>query len=106
MPKFDVLTTTATQLQEKLTNGETTSVEIIQTYLAQIKRHNKSGMKLNAIISIAPENEILGRAKRLDDDWKLGKAEGKPLFGIPVSLKVLMQHQAQIRPRDRVSDVA
>jgi len=103
MAKFDVLTTSATQLQEKLTSGDLTSVEIIQTYLAQIKRHNKSGMKLNAIISTAPEDEILRRAKQLDDERKLGKAEGKPLFGIPVSLKVSLHVFAF---RDRVSNIA
>lgn len=88
MANFDVLTTTASQLQEALTKGEITSVEIIQTYLAQIKRHNKHGMKLNAVICTAPEKELLARAQYLDDERKLGKAEKKPLFGVPISLKV------------------
>jgi len=85
-PTFNVLTTTATQLQERLSNGTLTSVQIIETYLAQILAHNKKGARLNAIIATPPHENILAKAQELDTERKNGTLRG-PFHGIPVIVK-------------------
>ena len=46
---FDVLTTTATDLQQFLTQNKLTSVQIVQSYFGEIDRHEPF---LNALISL------------------------------------------------------
>ncbi len=87
MAKFDVLTASATYLREQLSRGNLTSVDIVSLFLDQIERHNKEGLKLNAVISVAPRDLALGRASELDAERALGKVRG-PLHGIPIIVKV------------------
>jgi len=87
IPPFDVLTTTAAELQERLDAGTLTSVEIITTYLAQIEKHNHAGAKLNAIINVAPRESVLKAAEKLDRERSAGKVRG-PLHGLPIIVKV------------------
>ncbi|KAK8140053.1 amidase [Apiospora sp. TS-2023a] len=77
---FDPLTTTATTLQQLLQNGAITSVLIIETYLQQIERHNHA---LNAFISLAPRDKLLGQAAVLDEERRANRCRG-PLHGIPI----------------------
>lgn len=85
---FDVLTVTVHELRELLDAGTCTSVELVKAYLAQIARHDRAGMKLNAIISIAPEQQLLEEAGALDQERaKLGTRSR--LHGIPIIIKVL-----------------
>jgi amidase len=79
---LDVLSTTATDLQQLLQDGKTTSVQIVETYQRQIQRYN---LKLRAMISIAPNLKALAQA--LDNERKEGKLLG-PLHGIPIIVKV------------------
>jgi amidase len=51
---IDPLTATAEDLQNYLRAGTVTSQELVNLYLAQIQKHNKDGLKLNAIIQTAP----------------------------------------------------
>jgi amidase len=67
-PPFNVLTTTATEL-ETLHEGSLTSVQIIETYLAQIEKHNHAGAKLNAMITVAPRKLVLKAS------WGIGSGE-------------------------------
>lgn len=85
-PPFNVLTATATELQNLLAAGTFTSVQIIETYLAQIEKHNHAGAHLNAIISVAPRQLVLQRATILDDERRSGKIRS-PLHGIPMIAK-------------------
>jgi amidase len=89
-PSFNVLTATATELQELLIAGELTSVQIIETYLAQIGKHNHTGAHLNAIISVAPRKLALQRAAMLDQERRDGKVRS-PLHGIPIIVKDCFQ---------------
>jgi amidase len=80
---FNPLTTTVSQLQSLLDSGSLTSVQILQTYLSQIEKHNK---RLKAIISIAPLDSLLSHAQKLDDERKAGELRG-PLHGVPLVVK-------------------
>lgn len=83
---IDPLTTTAEELQELLTSGSLTSLDLINIYLGQIEQHNKNGLKLNAIISTAPQHIIAEQARLLDAERAAGSIRG-PLHGIPVVVK-------------------
>jgi amidase len=85
-PSFNPLTTTALELQTQLQTGSLTSVQILQTYLAQIEKHNHAGQKLNAIINIAPLDSLLSQAQKLDEERNEGKLRG-PLHGLPTIVK-------------------
>ncbi|PVH86312.1 amidase signature enzyme [Cadophora sp. DSE1049] len=83
---FDVLTTTAADLRALLEDGSTTCVALVETYLAQIEKHNHAGAKLHAMISLAPKDQLLAIARGLDEERSAGKARG-PLHGIPIIVK-------------------
>lgn len=81
---FNVLSTTAADLQQLLTNKEVTSVQIVEEYLSQIGRHEAA---LNALISIAPRDKLLRAAASLDAERQDGRLRSR-LHGIPIILKV------------------
>ncbi|KAL6824616.1 amidase signature enzyme [Trichoderma sp. SZMC 28015] len=83
---IDPLTTTAEELQELLTSGRLTSLDSVNIYLRQIEQHNKNGLKLNAIISTAPQHIVIKQARLLDAERADGRIRG-PLHGIPVVVK-------------------
>jgi amidase len=83
---IDPLTTTAEGPQELLTSGRLTSLDLVNIYLGQIEQHNKKGLKLNAIISTAPQRIIAEQARLLDAERATGSIRG-PLHGIPVVVK-------------------
>ncbi len=76
--------TTIEELQNGYENGEFTAHEVVEAYLERIEKIDKSGPKLNAIITINPD--ALSIAAKLDEERKKGKVRG-PLHGIPVVLK-------------------
>ena len=85
-PPFNPLTITALELQSRLQSGSLTSVQILETYLAQIEKHNHAGQTLNAIINVAPRDALLAQAQKLDQERKEGKSRG-PLHGLPTVVK-------------------
>jgi amidase len=85
-PLFNPLRTTALELQSHLKSGSLTSVQIMETYLSQIEKHNHAGQKLNAIINIAPRESLFSQAEALDKERKEGKLRG-PLHGLPTIVK-------------------
>ncbi|RSL88059.1 hypothetical protein CEP51_001899 [Fusarium floridanum] len=83
---IDILTATASELALLLGEQKTTSVDIGQSYLRQIRLHNENGAHLRSIISVVPEAQLLDAASRLDRE----RAEGKlrsPYHGIPFIAK-------------------
>jgi hypothetical protein len=84
---FDVLTTHVVALQTLLDSGRLTSVHLVEKYLAQIERHNVTGMAIRALISIAPRVSLLKQASDLDVERKIRGKRG-PMHGIPVIVKV------------------
>jgi amidase len=84
-----LLQSSAQELQQKLKSGELTSERLVTIYLDQIKKHNDSGMQLKAVISVAPRQLVLQRARELDFERSEGKLRSQ-LHGIPVILKVVL----------------
>ncbi|KAJ5094629.1 amidase-like protein [Penicillium angulare] len=76
----------AHKLQDKLTTGEITSVQLVQAFLNRIERHNHQGLGLKAVISTCPIDIALNRAKELDDQRRIGQVRSE-LHGIPIVLK-------------------
>lgn len=66
--------------------GQLTSEALVNIFLDQIGRHNHSGMKLNAVLSVCPRNLAVEQAKRLDEERRLGNIRSD-LHGIPIILK-------------------
>ena len=81
---FNVLTTTASELQQELDAGKINSFQIVQEYLKQIDKHEGY---LHALIAQPPRANILQLAQELDDERHAGKSRGQ-LHGIPVSVQV------------------
>lgn len=84
---LDFLTATVADLRQLLAHGKVSSSDLVKGYLKQIDKHNHKGMWLNAVISIAPEEDILWQADALDQERAEGKIRG-PMHGIPVIIKV------------------
>lgn len=92
-PSFDVSTATASDVAALLSSGSITSEQVVETYLSQIEKHNKSGLNLRAIISVSPTaNE---QAALLDQERRSGSLRG-PLHGLPVILKDCIQTSSEL----------
>ncbi|KAL8709338.1 MAG: hypothetical protein Q9220_005931 [cf. Caloplaca sp. 1 TL-2023] len=84
--EYDLLTLTATELQGMLEKKEVTSELLVELYLSQIQKHNREGMKLNAVISTLPKEKALDAARTLDEEWAQKGPRG-PMHGIPIIVK-------------------
>ena len=71
-------------LQNLLENGSTKSVDLVNTYLAQIRKHDDY---LHAMLSKPSSDALLKTAAKLDDERLNGNVRS-PLHGIPVVIKV------------------
>lgn len=79
----DLIDASITELQKELTEGNVTSVDLVQMYLDRIEAYDKS-LNLNSIISI--NENALETAKALDEERAAGKVRGV-LHGIPIIVK-------------------
>ncbi|RYF33163.1 MAG: hypothetical protein EOO38_30350 [Cytophagaceae bacterium] len=86
LPDFDPLIVSAFELSELMNAQAISSVEIVELYLHQIEQHNRRGRQMRALISVAPRQELIKIAKKLDEERLRGKVRG-PLHGIPIVLK-------------------
>jgi hypothetical protein len=89
MRLFDPVRITASELQEKLSTGALSSVQLVEEYTRQIDNHNEY---LKAVIVTAPQHVLRQQAERLDEERKAGQVRG-PLHGIPILIKVKALHQ-------------
>ncbi|KAI4220073.1 MAG: hypothetical protein LQ349_008177 [Xanthoria aureola] len=80
---FDVLTTTASELQILLASGTVTSAQLIEVYLAEIERNNGY---LKAVICTAPKNSLIEKASALDRERSSGTTRSH-LHGLPMLVK-------------------
>ena len=92
---LDVLTASASELQEKLTKGILTSQQLVAVYLKQIEKHNHHGLHLNAVIALAPTEQLQAQARKLDEERHAGKVRG-PLHGIPLLVKDNIMTEANL----------
>src|SRR3984893_18308611 len=75
---------TVAELQDMMTRGQLTSVELTKYYINRIVRLDHNGPGVNAVIELNPD--ALAIAKSADQERRMGKLRG-PLHGIPVLLK-------------------
>ena len=87
----DLLTLDAHSLQKRLEAKSLTSVELVESCLAQIESHDRQGVKLRAITAIAPLDTLRERARELDNERSSGYVRSR-LHGIPLLVKVRDQH--------------
>ena len=71
-------------LQKAMTQGNTTSVELIRQYLQRIQTIDRSGPTLRSVLEVNPD--ALDIARSLDAERKAQGPRG-PLHGIPVLIK-------------------
>src|SRR3954471_15378511 len=83
-PKLDVVEASIAQLQEAMAKGTLTAKALTAEYLARIKRIDKGGPKINAVIEVNPD--ALAIAEALDRE-RAKKGPRGPLHGIPVLIK-------------------
>ncbi len=75
---------TITELQARLSSGETTARGITEAYLDRIETLDRNGPTLNSVIELNPD--AVAMADALDAERKMKGPRG-PLHGIPVLLK-------------------
>lgn len=74
-------------LVQGLKDGSLTSCRLLETLLQHIEFEEQHGLQLNAVLATAPKDDLLRRAKGLDDERAQGR-ERSALHGIPILLKV------------------
>lgn len=84
LAQIEVAETSISQLQQALERGETTSVQLVQSYLERIAAYDKQGPALNSIVRVNPL--AIEDAERLDRERAAGATRG-PLHGIPLVVK-------------------
>jgi amidase len=75
---------TVAELQQMMTAGQLTAVQLTQYYIDRINQLDQNGPGVNAVIELNPD--ALSIAKAADAQRAKGKALG-PLHGIPILLK-------------------
>ena len=81
---FDVSEATIADMQQALTTGKVTSVQLVQQYLDRIAKYDDQGPTINAILTINPQ--ALQIAANLDRE-RQNKGSRGPLHGIPIIVK-------------------
>jgi amidase len=82
--QVEVTEATITELQEAMSAGRVSSVDITEAYLARIHAYDQAGPRLNAMIRVNPS--AVADAEALDRERAAGRVRG-PMHGIPVIMK-------------------
>ncbi len=83
-PTLDVTEASITELRAAIASGRTTSVQLVNAYLARIAAYEHAGPQLNALIRLNPNART--EAVQRDAERRAGRSRGA-LHGIPVIVK-------------------
>ena len=83
-PAFDVVEKSIADLQAAMGSGQVTSRQLVEAYLARIRKYDQDGPHINAFISLNPK--ALETADALDAERK-SKGPRSSLHGIPIVVK-------------------
>ncbi|KAI1121040.1 amidase signature domain-containing protein [Nemania abortiva] len=81
-----IVNPTLAEVSQQLEKGRLTSVDLVKAYANHIKKYDKNGCGLNAIISLVPEEIVKGNAMKMDKERDAGKTRSC-LHGIPFLVK-------------------
>jgi Asp-tRNA(Asn)/Glu-tRNA(Gln) amidotransferase A subunit family amidase len=82
---FTLAETTIADIHAAYRSGALTAVELVSRYLARIAAYDRSGPRLNSIITVNPRAEA--EAARLDAAFTQSRALSGPLHGVPIVVK-------------------
>jgi amidase len=77
----------AVDIAQLIRTKKISSRDVMKAHLAQIERVNP---KVNSIITLVPEDQLMMQASAADDDIAKGKPTG-PLHGLPIAVKDLAE---------------
>lgn len=89
----ELLTWTADGIGARLRKGTLSVKDVVEATIQRVNEDNKDGLKLAAIIYLAPRSKLLERAKQLDKELEASQPRGS-LHGIPVVIKVCISEVA------------
>src|SRR3954464_1346798 len=84
---FDLSTATLADINAAMDAGALSSEKLVGLYLKRIEAYDKSGPKINSVITLNPK--ALDEARALDRERK-SKGPRSPLHGVPVMIKDLI----------------
>src|ERR1700676_3627059 len=84
---FDLQTATVADINAAIDAGALSSEKLVRLYLNRIEAYDKTGPKINSVITLNPK--ALEEARALDAERK-AKGRRSPLHGIPVVVKDLV----------------
>jgi Asp-tRNA(Asn)/Glu-tRNA(Gln) amidotransferase A subunit family amidase len=90
MGNINIRELTIAEFHDRLRDGHLTVEAVVRDYLDRIKRHDRNGSCLNAVLTV--NDSAVDRARELDAEMEAGTIEG-PLHGVPV----LVKDQAQTK---------
>ncbi len=83
-PAFTVFEQTADRLQDALTGGLVTAVDIVREYLTRLAAYDRSGPTFRAMLAFNPR--AIADARALDAERAAGRVRG-PFHGVPIAFK-------------------
>src|SRR6266566_5330749 len=86
-PHTEICFIRATHLAAMIREKKLSACEVMRAHLRQIERVNP---KVNAIVTLADEDQLMAQARAADDIIAKGKSLG-PLHGLPVAVKDLTE---------------
>src|SRR5882724_1459538 len=84
---FDLSTATLADINAAMDAGALTSEKLVSLYLKRIEAYDKTGPKINSVITLNPR--AMDEAKALDRERRT-KGPRSPLHGVPVMIKDLI----------------
>src|SRR6266581_760373 len=85
MPESDICFLAARQMADLIRQKKLSAREVMQAHLKQVARVNP---KVNAIVTLVPEDQLMAQALAADEALAKGAVTG-PLHGLPVGVKDL-----------------